>query len=251
MKKPGLIFCILAALASVALCQQQESALSIIKKSDQLMRGKTHTGKYRMIVIRPEWKRTLEFELWSEGTKKSFVRMLAPAKDKGVTFLKIEREMWNYIPKINRVIKIPPSMMLQSWMGSDFTNDDLVKESSIVEDYEHKLLRRETLDGIEQYVVELRPKPQTAVVWDKVVEWIRVADYIPTKAHYYNERGELVRTMLFSEITRFGKRRLPARLELVEEKKPGRRTVMILSDATFDMPVKPSVFTKQNLRRSR
>lgn len=229
----------------------QESARAIILKSDQLMRGKTMTGKYTMEVIRPAWSRSMSFRFWSEGTEKSFIRMLTPAKNKGVTFLKIKREMWNYVPKINRTIKVPPSMMLQSWMGSDFTNDDLVKEASVVEDYLHTLLRQEKIADFDAYVVELRALPDAPVVWDKVVEWIRLGDYVPLKADYYNERGELIRTMLFSEIKQFDDRKVPTVMELVEEKKPGHKTRLILEDAHFDEPINKSVFSKQNLRKAK
>ncbi len=228
-----------------------DNARDIIQKSDALMRGTTMYGQYTMTVSRPEWQRSMEFKFWSEGTEKSFILMLKPAKNKGVTFLKIGREMWNYIPKINREVKVPPSMMLQSWMGSDFTNDDLVKESSIVTDYTHALLGREQEAGFEAYKVELRPKPEAAVVWDRVVEWIRVGDYLPLRAQYFNERGELIRTLVFSEIKKMGGRIIPAKFELIEEKKPGRKTTMLLKDAVFDRPLKKTTFTKQNLRRAK
>ncbi len=229
----------------------QERAVDIIKKSDDLMRGKTMVGKYKMTIARPEWQRSMEFKFWSEGTEKSFMLMLKPAKDKGVTFLKIGREMWNYIPKINREIKIPPSMMLQSWMGSDFTNDDLVKESSIVTDYTHKFLGEEEEAGFMAFKLELTPKPDAPVVWDKLIEWIRKDDYVPLKVQYFNERGELIRTMIFSDIKKIGDRVYPAKMELLESKKPGNSTILILSDATFDRAVKKSVFTKQNLKRAK
>ncbi len=229
----------------------QESALSIIKKSDELMRGKTMTGTYLMQVIRPDWQRNLEFRFWSEGTEKSFIQVLAPAKEKGVTFLKLGREMWNYIPRINRIIKIPPSMMLQSWMGSDFTNDDLVRESSVVQDYTHKLLGRDREAGFEAYRIELRPKPQAPVVWDKIIEWVRVSDYVPLRAEYFNERGERIRTVLFLDIAELGGRVMPATLELVEENKPGHKTLLTLKGVVFDQSMPAAVFSKQNLRRAR
>ena len=230
----------------------QESALSIVQKSDELMRGKTQFGTYSLTVIRPDWQRRMRFKFWSEGTEKAFILMLAPAKEKGITFLKIKNEMWNYIPKINRDIKIPPSMMLQSWMGSDFTNDDLLKESNVVTDYEHNLLGQEEVGGFESYKLELKPKPEAPVVWDRVIEWIRMGDYIPLKAEYYNERGELIRTMLFSDVKEMGGgRTLPATFELIEAKKPGHKTVMVLEDVVFDKPISRSVFTKQYLRRAK
>jgi len=247
------MFCLIAAIFLLVnqSTTAQESAKSIVKKSDQLMRGETMYGRYRMTVIRPDWQRTMEFKSWSKGTEKAFILMLEPAKERGVTFLKIGREMWNYIPKINREIKIPPSMMLQSWMGSDFTNDDLVKESSVVEDYSHTLLGREQLRGFDTYKVELKPKPNAPVVWHRIIEWIRVQDYVPLEAEYYNERGELIRTLVFKEIKEIGGRTIPTVFELIEEKKPGRKTRMVLLEAEFNERIPPSTFTKQNLRRAR
>jgi len=247
--KIGKIFLLLVLFSPVI--NAQEPARDIIKKSEDLMRGKTHTGKYTMTIVRPDWQRSTEFKFWSEGVDKAFILILAPAKDKGVAFLKIKKEMWNYIPKINRDVKIPPSMMLQSWMGSDFTNDDLVQESNIVTDYTHILLGQENVAGYEAHKIELTPKPDAAVVWDKVIMWIAVENYIPLKEEYYNERGELIRTMLFSDIKKMGDRMIPAKFEVIEEKKPGHKTVMELADVTFDQPLKKSVFTKQHLRRAK
>lgn len=233
------------------LVQGQETAKSIVEKSDQLMRGKTQSAIYKMTVIRPAWQRTMRFKFWSEGTEKSFIRILEPAKDRGVTFLKIKNEMWNYIPKIDRVIKIPPSMVLQSWMGSDFTNDDLVKESSIVHDYTQTLLAQEKEAGFEAYKIELKPKPEAAVVWDRIVEWIRVGDYVPLKAEYFNQREQLIRTFIFTDIKKMSDRTIPTRFELIEEKKPGRKTVLVLEEVVFDKHIPKSVFTLQNLRRAK
>lgn len=228
-----------------------ETAKSIIEKADRLMRGKTQTGTYEMTVIHPEWQRTMKFKFWSEGTEKTFILILGPAKNRGVTFLKIENEMWNYIPKINRVIKIPPSMMLQSWMGSDFTNDDLVKESSIIEDYTHTLIGREKEAGFDAYKIQLLPKPDAPVVWGSITEWIRTDDYVPLRAEYYNERGKLIRTIVFKDIKKMSGRTLPARMELTQIKNPGSKTVLVLKEVKFDIPVPKSVFTIQNLRKAR
>lgn len=250
--KPLLIFTtIITLLLFIQHSTAQESAKFIIEKSDRLMRGKTQKGIYTMTVIRPEWQRRLRFKFWSKGTGKSFILILEPAKDRGVTFLKIKREMWNYIPKINRVIKIPPSMMLQSWMGSDFTNDDLVKESSMVHDYHHTLLGREMESGFDSYKIELKPKPEAPVVWDRIIEWVRVKDYVPLKAEYYNERGERIRTLVLTEIKKMSGRTIPTKMELIEEKKPGRKTVLVLEEVEFDKPIRKSVFSMQFLRRAK
>lgn len=245
------IFRVLLIFLFANLAHGQDMAKSIVERSDQLMRGKTQSGIYKMIVIRPTWQRATRFKFWSEGTDKSFIRILEPAKDRGITFLRIGNEMWNYIPKINRVIKIPPSMMLQSWMGSDFTNDDLVKESSIVHDYAHTLLGQEKEAGFEAYKIELKPKPEAPVVWDRIVEWIRLGDYVPLKAEYFNQRGERIRTFIFTDIKKMSDRTIPTRFELIEEKKPGRKTVLILEDVVFNKSIHKSVFTMQNLRRAK
>ena len=230
---------------------RDESAEDILRKSDDLMRGDTQAGIYRMTIVRPDWERTMIFEYWSEGTEKAFIRVKEPVKERGVSFLKIEREMWQYVPRINRVIKIPPSMMLQSWMGSDFTNDDLVRESNVVEDYEHTLLGIEAMDDGEAYKLELIPKPEAPVAWDRMLYWVRVVDYVPLRAEFFNERGEHVRTMIYSDIREMGGRIIPVQFELIEEKKPGRKTVMVFDDLTFDKSISRSVFTQANLRRSR
>ncbi len=228
-----------------------ESAREIIKKADKLMRGDTEQGVYQMIVVRPTWQRSMRFKFWSEGDDKFFIHILEPAKDRGINFLRIKNEMWQYIPKINRTIKIPPSMMLQSWMGSDFTNDDLVKESSLVDDYTHTLVGHDTIRGFEAYKIELKPKEKAAVVWDRIIEWIRVDDYVPLKAQYFNERGELVRTLVFNEIKKMDDRVIPTRMELIEEKKPGRKTILILEKVKFNRAIRSSIFTLHYLKRAR
>ncbi len=227
----------------------QLTGREIMERADNLTRGDTQEGTYSMTIVRPDWERTMVFQYWSEGTEKAFIRVREPVKERGVAFLKVGREMWQYVPRINRVIKIPPSMMLQSWMGSDFTNDDLVRESSVVDDYEHTLLGREEVNGFEAYKVQLIPKPGVAVAWDRFVEWIRVSDFVPLRAEYFNERGERVRTMLFDDIREMDGRIIPARMELIEEKKEGRRTILQLDNVLFDRPVARATFTQQNLRR--
>ncbi len=127
----------------------------------------------------------------------------------------------------------------------------IVEDPVTVEDCTHRLLGREKEDGFDAYKIELEPKPEAAVVWDHIIEWIRVGDHVPLKAEYYNERDELIRTMFFTDIKKLGGRTIPATFELMEAKKPGRSTLMVLEDVVFDKPIPKSVFTKQNLRRAR
>ncbi|MCB1045014.1 MAG: outer membrane lipoprotein-sorting protein [Acidobacteria bacterium] len=238
-------------LALMAFLPGEPTAADIIRRVDELTRGLTQQGHYTMVIVHPDWERVLEFEFWSEGTEKSFIRVDQPIRDKGVSFLKMESEMWQYVPRINRVIKIPPSMMMQSWMGSDFTNDDLVKESSIIDDYEHRLLGTEPTEAGEAWLIELVPKPEAAVVWGKIREWIRKEDYNPIKAEFFNERDELVRVMTYSDFKLMHDRVIPCKMELKQINKPGQLTRLIMSNIRFDEPIENQVFSMQHLRSSR
>ena len=202
-----------------------------------------------MQIIRPKWERTLSFKAWAKGTKYSLIYIIAPAKEKGQVFLKRDKEMWNWLPSIGRTIKIPPSMMMQSWMGSDMTNDDLVKESSIVEDYDHKLLGTEELNGYECYKIELVPKENAAVVWGKIYSWITQKEFITLKNEYYDEDGYLVNTETLSKIKNVGDRTIPTYFEMVPADKPGNKTTMEFTHIRFNIPIDDNFFSIQNMKR--
>jgi outer membrane lipoprotein-sorting protein len=157
--------------------------------------------------------------------------------------------MWNWVPNIERMIKIPPSMMMQSWMGSDFTNDDLVRESSLAKDYEHKLLTEEKMAGYDSYKIELIPKEDAPVVWGKVVMWISKIDYLWLKGEYYDEDGILVNTEILSDIKMMGNRKMPTRLEMIPSDKPGQKTVLIFKNIEFDVKIDESFFSQQNMKK--
>ncbi|MHC6052197.1 outer membrane lipoprotein-sorting protein [Ralstonia solanacearum] len=228
---------------------EEPDGRTLVDRVDTLLWGKTLQGEFQMTITTPRWQRTLELRAWMERPRRSFVRILAPAKEAGIGSLRIGSEMWNYLPNIERTIKIPPSMMLQPWMGSDFTNDDLVKQSSAVNDYTHRILRTETLNGAASYVVESLPKPDAAVVWGKVLYWIRQADAIPLKQEYYNERNELVRVLTFSDVGPMGGRIIPNKWEMRPVKDPGHSTVIVVKSARYDQPIDAELFTQRNLQK--
>jgi outer membrane lipoprotein-sorting protein len=246
---------IIAAFTFSAFADPQSEAEKIIRQVDDLMRGKTQYAKIKMTVNNPDWPTPYIYnmESWSEGTEKAFIRILSPAKDSGITFLKIGTEMWQYLPKIDRVMKIPPSMMLGSWMGSDFTNDDLVKESSIVDDYTAALTGTET-DGVngEIIIIELKPRPEAAVVWGKLVYKIRQRDMMPLSVDFYDEDSIAIRRMLYEKVKTSGGRTIPTVMRIVplEEDKKGRETVLEMTDLIWDKSIKPSVFSKRNLKNA-
>ena len=216
----------------------------LVERVESLLWGRTVQGEYAMTITTPRWQRTLALRAWMERPKRSFIRILAPAKEKGIGSLRIGAEMWNYLPNVERTVKIPPSMMLQPWMGSDFTNDDLVKSSSIVDDYTSRILREES----GAYVLELVPKPDAAVVWGKILYWVRKTDSIPLKEEFYDERGTLVRVMTFSEVRPMGGRAIPTRWEIRPSDKPGNATTIVVKSALYDRAIDPEVFSQRNLQ---
>ena len=243
------IFVALAVGVAASAAAQEPSAREIVDRVENLLWGKTVQGEYEMTITTPRWERTLALRAWMERPKRSFIRILAPAKEKGIGSLRIGPEMWNYLPNVERTIKIPPSMMLQPWMGSDFTNDDLVKSSSVIDDYTHKILRQEAVAGTPAYVLELIPKPDAAVVWGKLLYWVRRNDFIPLKEEFYDERGALVRTMTFSDVKPMGGRTIPTRWEIRPADKPGNMTAIVVKAAVYDRPMDAEIFTQRNLQK--
>ena len=232
-----------------AISAQELSGRDIVDREEKAFWGKTVQAQLTMTVTTPRWARTLELQSWMERPRRSFIRILSPAKEAGIASLRIGTEMWNYLPAVERTIKIPPSMLTQSWMGSDFTNDDLVKESSIVDDYTQRIVGADTVAGASVYVVELLPKPDAAVVWGRLVLRIRKTDFLPASEEFYDERGTLVRVMTFSDIRVLGGRSIPTKWELRSVTKPGNVTTMIMKNATYDASIPDEIFTQRNLTK--
>lgn len=226
-----------------------QTASEIIKKAEDKMRGDHAYGEMKMTIVRPTWQREVTMKSWTMGDDYSLVVITAPARDKGAAFLKRKKEIWNWQPSIDRSIKLPPSMMMQSWMGSDFTNDDLVRQSSLTTDFTHKLLSEAVVDKRNCYKVELIPKPGAAVVWGKVIMWIDKKEYIEMKVEFYDEDGYLVNTMYGKNIRLLGGRNLPATLELIPADKPGQKTVIEQLSLDFNAKLSESYFSVQNLKR--
>lgn len=225
-------------------------ARDIVKRSDDLMRGNSNQGIYTMTVHTPDWQRRLKLHVYSLGRDKIFIRILEPAKEAGIGTLRIGNEMWNYLPSVERIIKIPPSLMMESWMGSDFANDDLVKESSLVHDYTHKILAEEKVDGWEAYKIRLLPKPNAAVIWGKVIRWIRKKDDVPLREEYYSDRGELIKVLTFSDIGPVSDRVIPRTWTMRSVKKKDHYTVIKLKDVTYDQPIDKNIFSMMYLKRA-
>jgi len=227
------------------------TAKQIVDKANELMRGLTSVSEMEMTIVRPKWSRTLRFKSWSKGVDYSLIYVTHPAKEKGQVFLKRQKDMWNYMPNIERMMKVPPSMMMQSWMGSDMTNDDLVKGASIVEDYDHKIIGEEELDGYKCWVIELTPNEEAIVVWGKIISKISQKGFMTMRNDYYDEDGFLVNKERLSKIKNVGDRTMPTFFEIIPEDKEGQKTTMEFTEVKFNAPINDSFFSIQNMKKVR
>ncbi len=227
-----------------SILRADQQALNLLKKMDELYRSDNSEAIMEMRIETNHWKRTLKMETWSEGMENTFIRVLSPKKDRGVATLKLGNEMWNYFPKINKVIKVPPSMMMGSWMGSDFTNDDLVREVSLVKEYN---VNKEDLG--EYYKLILLPKEETVTIWSKIEFTLEKQSLLPIEERYYNEKGEKVRTLYFTGVREFSGKRLPATMTMVPHFKEGHKTVVQYIELTLDMALDENIFTLRNLKK--
>lgn len=223
---------------------------AIIRKLDELYRSNSSFARVEMEIATPHWQRALDLQAWSSGMDKTFIRILAPKKERGVGTLRIGNEMWNFLPKTNKIIKVPPSMMMGSWMGSDFTNDDLVKEYTFAEDYTFQVIEPPDADAT-QLFVECRPKEGRPIVWERVVVVVHRSDLLPVRQEYYDEDGELVRLLNFSDVKTIGGRLLPTTMEMLPQKKPGNRTIVRYRELQFDAELDEDIFTLRHLRSPR
>jgi len=242
-----LLFISAAATASAEL-----SLHEIVDRANKALRGETSHARLTMTIVTPSWRRTLNIEGFNRGRDMAFILIHSPPKDKGNVTLRRHNEMWLWLPRVERVIKVPPTMMHSSWQGSDFTYEDIIKSDSIVKDYEHRLLDKTPEEGRTVYRIEALPKPEAPVVWGKVI--LRVAAYpsdevVALREEDYSERGELVRTIALSGIERMGGRLVPTRLECQPHKKPGQRTILAYRDIEFDIRIDDSFFSLARLQK--
>lgn len=252
MKTIRNILIILIFLASTFSSYAQElTAKEIIRLANDKATGKTSQGTMKMTIVRPDWTREVSMKSWSKGMDYYLIYITEPVKDKGQVFMKRDQDMWNWMPSINRMIKLPPSMMGQSWMGSDFTNDDLVRMNSIIDDFTHEIIGSEKIEGYDCYIIELIPKPEAAVVWGKIKLWISKDDYFQLKGEYFDEDMVLVSTMTSSNIKNFGDRMLPSKTVMVPADKPGNQTILESIEIIFDKPIDESFFSQQNMKNIR
>jgi outer membrane lipoprotein-sorting protein len=234
------------------LYSQSITAMEIVRKADEKFNGeKSSLMIMSMTIIRPTWQRTVEFRNWSFGRDYALTLVTAPAKDNGETFLKRGTEMWSWNPSISRLIKLPPSMMSQGWMGSDYTNDDILKESSVVNDYTHEITGEETIDGRLCYKIKMVARENASVLWGQQIRWIDKKDLLVLRSELYDESGSLVRTETGSVIKTMDGRVIPTRLELIPKEEPGNKTIVEIKEIKFNIQITEGFFSQQNMKNIR
>jgi outer membrane lipoprotein-sorting protein len=228
-----------------------QNATEIVKKADELMRAKSSYTEMTMKIVKPNWTREMSMKVWALEPDYALILITSPARDKGTVTLKRKNEVWNWLPSAQKVIKIPPSMMLQSWMGSDFTNDDLVRESSVINDYSHQIIGDEKLDGYNCYKIQLTPKPQAGVVWSKIITWITKDTYLQPLVEYYDEENKVVKKFVGSDLKLMDGRKIFTHWEMIPLDKPGNKTIMDYNKIQFNIKIDESFFSEQNMKKVR
>ena len=251
----SITYSLIAGMLSLTVIQassQELSATEIIRKADEKFNGeKTGYSVMKMTIVRPTWQRTVEFRSWSIKNENALTLITAPAREKGQTFLKRGSDMWSWNPSINRLIKLPPSMMSQGWMGSDYTNDDILKESSVVDDYIHTLEGDEEIDSHMCYKIKLTAKPDADVLWGYQIWWVDKKELVVLKAELYDEDGYLVRTERASELKILDNRTVPTLIELIPADNPGNKTILNIIEMKFNLNLDESFFSQQNMKSIR
>lgn len=240
---------ILFLFAFIAISSTAQTAKEIITKADNVARGTTSYAEAIITTVRPKWSKEMKMKIWSKGSDYSASLVTSPAKEKGSVFLKRKTEVWNYVPSIERTIKLPPSMMMQNWMGTDMTNDDLVKQSSIVVDYTHEIVGKEKVIDLDCWKLELIPLEDAAVVWGKIIIWVDKADFMQLKIEFYDEDNFLINQLLAFNPKKFGDRTLPSKIEYIPVEKEGQKTVIEYSSWKFDVKIPDNYFTSRYMKR--
>ena len=245
-----LFLLVFLAASAVSADGTERTATDIVRDALNHWRGLSSQSEITMIIHRPDWERSMSMESWTEGEKRSLVRVTEPRKDRGNGTLIDDNNMWTFSPKVNRVIKVPSSMMNQSWMGSDFSNKDISRTDDILEQYDHGLLGESELDGLVVYEIESVPHEDAAVVWGREVLFVR-EDNVLVEHQFYDQDGKRVKTLRTLEFAEMGGRTVASIQRMEKEETPGEWTEIRLDRVEFDVELGESVFTLSNLRNPR
>jgi outer membrane lipoprotein-sorting protein len=245
----GLLVC-LGGFVAPAASAEVPSADELIRLAMDHWRGVSSYSNMTMTVHRSDWERSFSMQGWTKGNKTSLVRVTAPKKDAGNGTLILDTNMWSYTPKVNRIIKVPSSMMNQSWMGSDFSNKDVSKSTDIIDMYDHTLIHTEEKDGHTFYTIQSIPHEEAAVVWGKEVLTVR-DDFVMIRQEFWDQDDVLVKAMDALEVAEMGGRVVAKRMRMSEVETPDEWTEMMTDSIDFDTDMPDSLLTLSNLRNPR
>jgi len=251
-QKRGVALCVglaLLSLGQMAHAADDQRAREIVDRVARLSSSKSSIAMVEMQITNENWQRNISVQIWSRGEDKLRVRIGSPREDAGTGVLKVGSDIWYYLPKADRTIKMPPSMTMTSWMGSHFTLDDLVKASHLTRDYFTALSFEGERNGVEVYEVTLTPRPEAVVVWGKILLEVRRADHMPTWQRYYDENGKPVRELTFSDYKTLSGRLIPTRLVMRPLDKAGEQSTIVYKNILFDVPISEEMFSLNNLKR--
>lgn len=247
MKKRIIIACLLLPMVAVG---EERDAAEIVRAAIEHWRGLSSYTEMTMLIHRPDWERSMTMRAWTKGQEQTLVRVVEPKKDRGSGTLTDDNSMWTFSPKVNRVIKVPSSMMGQSWMGSDFSNKDVARADDIIDQYDHSILQSEEVDDIVVYEIESIPHEEAAVVWGREVLKIR-DDHVVLEHAFFDQDGELVKKLVSLEIEEMGGRTIAKRQRMVKTEDPDEWTEISVNDVEYEIDLKDSLFTLSNLRNPR
>ncbi len=225
------------------------NANELVKKMDDVMRSSSNDMLVTLNVKTKSWQRDYKMHVWMKGLNHAFARILEPSKISGQGFLRINSKLWNYLPTAERTLLIPPSMMTDKLLGSDFTNDDVVKLTYLPRDYEGNVVGGDKVDNTSSYHLLLKPKENAPVVYGKLELWLRQTDCAPLRIEFYDDKMKLLRTLHYSNFKKYGKHEMPSHWRMENNKDPGRETILSVLEASFDIPISDSIFTKENLEK--
>jgi outer membrane lipoprotein-sorting protein len=245
----ALVSLLMAVVVSAPPVEAQDPT-EIVRAAWDHWRGESSVSEMTMVIHRPSWERSMSMRAWTRGSKHSLVRVTAPSKDAGNGTLMVDNSMWTFSPKVNRVIKVPSSMMGQGWLGSDFSNKDVSRADDIVDQYAHTLLGQEEHEGHTVYVIESIPHEEAAVVWGKEVLRVR-DDHVLLSQEYYDQEGVLVKAMQSLEVGEMGGRTMALRMRMAKVDTEDEWTEMRTDRIEFDVDLSDNLFTRSNLRNPR
>jgi outer membrane lipoprotein-sorting protein len=250
MRLSLLISALLMAVMPLNAEEGERDAATIVRDAMNHWRGLSSYTEMSMVIHRPDWERSMTMRAWTKGDKQSLVRVVEPKKDRGNGTLSDDNNMWTFSPKVNRVIKIPSSMMGQSWMGSDFSNKDIARADDIIEQYDHTLLATEEVDEVTVYTIQSIPHEEAAVVWGREVLRVR-EDHVMLEHSFYDQDDELVKTLRSLEIAEMGGRTVAKRQRMHKIETPDEWTEIQINSVEYEIDIRDSTFTLSNLRNPR